>query len=110
MMHNYTGQRLSFEGNPCTVRYVGKIVGKDGTWLGVEWDDDDNKGKHDGTFEGRRYFQCKPNIPPASNTCVYLGFPASLFPDVCILVFHWLWSLCRVSRFKLSSAKLIHGR
>lgn len=57
-MQNYVGQRLSFQGDRCTVRYVGSIEGKDGLWLGVEWDDA-RKGKHDGTLSGHRFFYCE---------------------------------------------------
>ncbi|KAF2154608.1 tubulin-specific chaperone E [Myriangium duriaei CBS 260.36] len=54
----YAGRRLSLKGEACTVRYVGEVNGKKGQWLGVEWDDP-SRGKHDGNFEGRRYFSCK---------------------------------------------------
>lgn len=51
------GQRLSHRSKLCTVRYVGAVNGKDGIWLGVEWDDP-SRGKHAGTFEGKTYFSC----------------------------------------------------
>ena len=51
-------QRLSFQGNCCTVRYIGEIKGREGSWLGIEWDDD-TKGKHDGALDDHRYFYCK---------------------------------------------------
>ena len=57
-MENYTGQRLSYEGHRCSVRYVGIVGGTDGVWLGVEWDED-TRGKHDGTVKDKRYFRCK---------------------------------------------------
>ncbi|GAX82242.1 hypothetical protein CEUSTIGMA_g9670.t1 [Chlamydomonas eustigma] len=39
-----------------TVRYVGEVQGADpGVWVGVELDDP--YGEHDGSLEGRRYFQ-----------------------------------------------------
>ena len=57
-MQNHPGQRLAFQGDRCTVRYVGKIEGRDGFWLGVEWDND-QKGKHDGAVKGRQYFHCE---------------------------------------------------
>ncbi|BFZ09894.1 hypothetical protein BsWGS_12932 [Bradybaena similaris] len=41
------------------VKYVGHLPGRNETYLGVELDKDE--GKHDGTFEGVRYFKCKPN-------------------------------------------------
>lgn len=58
MSKNYVGQRLSFEGALCTVRYVGEVEGTKGEWLGVEWDDQ-SRGKHSGEHGGRRYFDCK---------------------------------------------------
>lgn len=42
----------------CTVRYHGVIADKQGTWVGVEWDDP-ARGKNDGTVNGTRYFQCR---------------------------------------------------
>lgn len=53
-----TGQRLSLKGQLCTVRYIGPVADKPGTWLGVEWDDPE-RGKHDGTHNGVKYFECK---------------------------------------------------
>ena len=42
-----------------TVRYVGQVEGANPEegWVGVEWDSD-GRGKHDGCFQGRRYFTC----------------------------------------------------
>lgn len=54
----YTSQRLSLKGHLCTVRFIGSVQGKSGEWLGVEWDDP-ARGKHNGTFEGVKYFECK---------------------------------------------------
>ncbi|KAK6531453.1 hypothetical protein TWF281_008257 [Arthrobotrys megalospora] len=54
----YIGQRLSFESQLCTVRYVGEVKGTKGEWLGVEWDDP-SRGKHSGEHNGTRYFECK---------------------------------------------------
>jgi hypothetical protein len=51
------GQRLSFDGHLCTVRYVGTVQGTTGDWLGVEWDDT-TRGKHSGEHKGIRYFSC----------------------------------------------------
>jgi tubulin-specific chaperone E len=52
------GQRISYNGALCTVRYVGTVEGTSGTWLGVEWDDG-TRGKHDGSHKGVRYFSCR---------------------------------------------------
>lgn len=40
-----------------TVRYCGPVAGKEGSWLGIEWDDP-LRGKHDGRHEATRYFTC----------------------------------------------------
>ena len=45
------------DGARATVRYVGPVVGQDGEWIGVEWDDP-TRGKHDGSYGGERYFEC----------------------------------------------------
>jgi tubulin-specific chaperone E len=52
------GQRRSYDGALCTVRYSGEVAGTTGFWLGVEWDDP-SRGKHDGQHKGVRYFSCK---------------------------------------------------
>lgn len=54
----YVGQRRSYAGDLCTVRYVGTVEGTSGEWLGVEWDDP-TRGKHSGEHRGVRYFTCK---------------------------------------------------
>ncbi|NWR71415.1 TBCE protein, partial [Centropus unirufus] len=41
-----------------TVRYAGSVPPAAGIWLGVEWDNP-QRGKHDGTYEGTRYFKCR---------------------------------------------------
>lgn len=53
----FLGQRRSFDGHLCTVRYVGTVQGTTGDWLGVEWDDV-TRGKHSGEHKGVRYFSC----------------------------------------------------
>ncbi|PNS16209.1 Tubulin-specific chaperone E [Sphaceloma murrayae] len=57
-MASYLGKRLSVKGDLCTVRYIGKVESKSDDFLGVEWDDP-TRGKHDGSFGGRRYFHCR---------------------------------------------------
>ncbi|KAI1130680.1 Thioesterase/thiol ester dehydrase-isomerase [Nemania abortiva] len=60
------GDRLSYDGAICTVRYLGEVAGTSGTWLGVEWDDA-ARGKHDGSHKGVRYFTCRSrSATPAS--------------------------------------------
>ncbi|QUC17862.1 uncharacterized protein UV8b_02103 [Ustilaginoidea virens] len=53
----HVGQRVSYEGAACTVRFIGEVAGTSGSWLGVEWDDS-TRGKHDGSHKGVRYFAC----------------------------------------------------
>ncbi|KAJ2378866.1 hypothetical protein IW150_000533 [Coemansia sp. RSA 2607] len=43
-----------------TLRYLGPIDGKQGTWAGVELDEI-GKGKNDGTVAGKVYFACPSN-------------------------------------------------
>ncbi|KAI0874115.1 Thioesterase/thiol ester dehydrase-isomerase [Hypoxylon argillaceum] len=60
------GDRLSYDGALCTVRYLGEVAGTSGSWLGVEWDDA-ARGKHDGSHKGVRYFTCRSRFAtPAS--------------------------------------------
>ncbi|KAF3389610.1 Tubulin-specific chaperone E [Penicillium rolfsii] len=60
------GQRRSYGGQLCTIRYVGGVEGTAGDWLGVEWDDP-TRGKHSGEHKGVRYFTCKSNYPTAGS-------------------------------------------
>ncbi|CAG8126481.1 unnamed protein product [Penicillium nalgiovense] len=60
------GQRRSFDGHLCTIRYVGTVQGTSGDWLGVEWDDA-SRGKHSGEHKGVRYFSCKSKHPTAGS-------------------------------------------
>ena len=53
----HIGKRLSYDGNLCTVRYIGSVKGTTGIWLGVEWDDP-TRGKHPGEHKGVKYFEC----------------------------------------------------
>jgi hypothetical protein len=65
------GRRIETrDGARATVRYVGSVDGQDGEWVGVEWDDP-SRGKHDGSHDGKRYFECaatdlEPGALPAS--------------------------------------------
>ncbi|KAI8958554.1 RNI-like protein [Daldinia sp. FL1419] len=60
------GDRLSYDGAVCTVRYVGEVSGTSGSWLGVEWDDP-ARGKHDGSHKGVRYFTCQSKSATAAS-------------------------------------------
>ncbi|RMD40266.1 hypothetical protein DV735_g4865, partial [Chaetothyriales sp. CBS 134920] len=53
----YIGQRLSYDGALCTMRYFGRLPDLKGDWLGVEWDQP-GRGKHNGTHHGERIFHC----------------------------------------------------
>ncbi|KAL4779729.1 hypothetical protein BJX76DRAFT_339937 [Aspergillus varians] len=64
--HHWVNQRRSYDGNLCTIRYVGKVEGTSGEWLGVEWDDP-TRGKHSGQHQGVRYFTCLRNHPTAGS-------------------------------------------
>ncbi|KAJ5133640.1 Leucine-rich repeat typical subtype [Penicillium atrosanguineum] len=66
MTSNLIGQRRSFDGQLCTVRYVGSVQGTVGDWLGVEWDDA-SRGKHSGEHKGLRYFTCRSKQPTAGS-------------------------------------------
>ena len=57
----YVGQRIAYNSELCTVRYIGGVQGTKGDWLGVEWDDP-SRGKHNGEATGVRYFKCNIDI------------------------------------------------
>ncbi|XP_026130660.1 tubulin-specific chaperone E-like isoform X1 [Carassius auratus] len=58
VLEDAVGRRVSCDGERGTVRYVGPVLPTTGLWLGVEWDDPE-RGKHDGSHEGVRYFTCR---------------------------------------------------
>ncbi|PHH67220.1 hypothetical protein CDD81_2989 [Ophiocordyceps australis] len=62
----YVGQRISYGGALCTVRYVGPVAGTTGSWLGVEWDDA-SRGRHSGSHKGVSYFTCLSSSPTAAS-------------------------------------------
>nr|XP_042715024.1 uncharacterized protein LOC101945954 isoform X3 [Chrysemys picta bellii] len=43
-----------------TIKYLGHLLGREDVYLGVELEGSE-EGKHDGTFQGTRYYLCKPN-------------------------------------------------
>ncbi|CAK9186880.1 unnamed protein product [Ilex paraguariensis] len=54
------GQRIHSVGDTRrigTVKYIGPVEGYSGTWVGIDWDNED--GKHDGSINGVFYFQAK---------------------------------------------------
>ncbi len=60
------GQRVCESGAPdrrATVRFLGEVPGSaPGLWVGVEWDDPE-RGRHDGSHGGRRYFSTRSGAP-----------------------------------------------
>ena len=59
-------QRIAVKGNHFgTIRYIGKVPGHPGEWVGVEWDDG-RRGKHDGRVGGQRLFSCRKRGTPAT--------------------------------------------
>jgi len=86
----YVGQRVSFESNLCTIRYIGAVEDTDKEWLGVEWDEP-SRGKHDGSHKGKRYFKCRSlsifgKIPAVSywiqvKVLLQLRHPSSAQPE-----------------------------
>jgi len=52
------GTRISFNSHLGTVKFVGTVDNSTGIWLGVEWDEP-NRGKHDGSKDGKHYFSCR---------------------------------------------------
>ncbi|PWW75693.1 L domain-like protein [Tuber magnatum] len=73
MLAFHIGQRLSYSGSLCTVRYIGPVTGTEGEWLGVEWDNV-SRGKHSGEHGGKRYFEAK-----ISNSSTFIR--ATRIPD-----------------------------
>ncbi|KAI9144143.1 hypothetical protein BKA69DRAFT_1054885 [Paraphysoderma sedebokerense] len=52
------GSRIRLpDGRFGTIKYIGQVPPTPGQWYGVEWDDE-NGGKHDGSLNDVRYFQC----------------------------------------------------
>lgn len=52
------GDRIQVGDSRGTVLYVGTVPPTKGVWLGIDWDDP-LRGKHDGTYDGVRYFQAR---------------------------------------------------
>jgi tubulin-specific chaperone E len=51
------GDRVYHNSNFGTIRYVGPVSRKNGTWFGIEWDDP-TRGRGDGSVDGIQYFSC----------------------------------------------------
>lgn len=52
------GDRIEYLSHYGTVKYIGEVEGYSSTWLGVDWDDP-SRGKHDGTVNGKHYFNSR---------------------------------------------------
>jgi hypothetical protein len=53
------GKRISLDGELGTVRFYGEVPEGSGKfWYGIEWDNQ-TRGKHSGTHDGVRYFECE---------------------------------------------------
>jgi dynactin complex subunit len=62
---NGIGSRVQIFKDHATVRYIGPVIGQEGTWVGVEWDDP-SRGKHDGATGGFKYFECESGLSAGS--------------------------------------------
>ncbi|KIM86184.1 hypothetical protein PILCRDRAFT_816109 [Piloderma croceum F 1598] len=76
------GTRISVAGSFGTVKFAGSVDNTKGVWLGIEWDDPD-RGKHSGTKDGKRYFECRiPNagsfMRPSASICYGISFLTAL--------------------------------
>ena len=52
------GRRVCLGDRLGLIKFHGELPGKDGMWLGIEWDDA-SSGKHSGEYQKIMYFQCK---------------------------------------------------
>jgi len=52
------GQKVTWHGKAGTVKFVGQVKFASGEWVGVELDTD--KGMHNGSVMGVKYFECTP--------------------------------------------------
>nr|CAH8831114.1 unnamed protein product [Trichobilharzia regenti] len=52
------GRRVVHEEYFGTICYVGQLPNSKDIWLGIDWDDS-SRGRHDGSYNGIRYFQSK---------------------------------------------------
>ncbi|KAF8798138.1 RNI-like protein [Phlegmacium glaucopus] len=52
------GARINLHNHLGTIKYAGPVNNTTGIWLGVEWDDPE-RGKHDGSKDGKQYFTCQ---------------------------------------------------
>ncbi|XP_068679242.1 tubulin-specific chaperone E-like isoform X1 [Montipora foliosa] len=58
MVDEIVGKRVLCDGFRGEIKFVGLVPPTTGEWYGIEWEDN-SRGKHDGTHEGIKYFECK---------------------------------------------------
>lgn len=63
------GQRVRIGDHFATVRYYGPVLGTDGEWYGVEWEDE-TRGRHAGTHKGVEYF--RPESSSSETSCSFV--------------------------------------
>lgn len=54
----HIGDRIECDEHRGTLKFIGEIENMSGIWLGVDWDDV-ARGKHDGSYKDRKYFETK---------------------------------------------------
>ncbi|CAH1285689.1 unnamed protein product [Diabrotica balteata] len=64
-----------------TVRYMGATEFAAGEWVGVELDDP--RGKNDGSVNGKRYFECRPNFGLFAPITKVSKSPSKIKPGSC---------------------------
>ena len=58
------GDQILVDGKfPATICYIGLVDEHPGQWIGIEWWN--QQGKHNGTFNGKFYFQTKHQLTGA---------------------------------------------
>jgi dynactin complex subunit len=50
--------RIILNGSTGVIKYYGPVENTTGVWVGVDWDNAD-RGKHDGNYQGKRYFKAQ---------------------------------------------------
>ncbi|KAF7637731.1 CAP-Gly domain-containing protein [Meloidogyne graminicola] len=53
-------KRILLNNSKGVVKYYGEVEGTNGVWVGVDWDDK-YRGKHDGSYKGKKYFKAFSN-------------------------------------------------
>ena len=49
-------KRIIVNGSRGVIKYKGPVEGTNGIWIGIDWDEE-GRGKHDGSFQGKYYFK-----------------------------------------------------